>query len=293
MPIITSPTAASSLDNLSKFERSVKHRFAINDGVRIHYAAAGSGQLLVLLHGFPDHWLGWWKVMDTLRSGYRVVALDMRGYNLSDKPSDTAAYSIAKLVGDVHAVIRNEGEVNATIIGHDWGGFVAWHAAMDLPEIVNRLIVLNMPHPWAISRELATNADQRRASEYVRFFRQPTSQEQFPIERLSAWVKDPAYKTRHDEAMARSSLRGMLDYYRANWPVEPYVERSEPPNRVKVPTLLVHGLADIYALPAGLNDVWSWIDNDVVIHTIANSGHFLQQDKPDRVASIITTWLAQ
>lgn len=286
-----SPIEAQSMDLLVVLEEIVEHRFAINDGVRIHYAAAGAGPLLVFIHGFPDHWLGWWQQMSELCGSYRVVAMDMRGYNLSDKPDFPEAYETSKLVADVRAVIMAEGTERATIIGHDWGGFVAWHTAMDAPDLVERLIVLNMAHPWAISRDLANSALQRKASEYVRLFRHPQAHTQIPLARLSSWVKESPYKTRHDRAMAVSSLEGMLSIYRMNWPTEPYKEISFEPPHVKVPTLLIHGLDDAYVLPICLNDVWKWVDNEVTILTLPNVGHFAQHDCPQRITHAIRKWL--
>lgn len=285
-------TTAVTDESLLAFEASVEHHYASNEGVRIHYAAAGAGPLLVFLHGFPDHWLGWWPLMAEFRRDHRVIAVDMRGYNLSDKPDDPHAYAVRHLVADVRAVIAHAGGASATVVGHDWGGFVAWHAAMDAADVVDRLVVLNMPHPWAIAREVATNPLQRKASEYIRLFRQPLAHTQIPLTRLSAWVEESPYKSRHDAAMAASSIGGMLNYYRINWPEEPYQERLDAPPRIKAPTLLLHGLEDPYALPVGLNDVWQWVDNQVTIQTFPGEGHFLQHDCPERVAKAMRKWLA-
>lgn len=276
---------------LAEFEQSVEHHFAANDGVRIHYAAAGAGPLLVFIHGFPDHWLAWWRQMADLRDTYRVLAMDLRGYNMSDQPTAVASYEIGRLVDDVRAVIAHEGVERATLIGHDWGGFIAWHTAMDAPELVERLVVLNMPHPWAIAREMANNPLQQKASEYVRTFVQPTAHVNLPLARLDAWVKDDAYLRPHQAAMAASSLEAMLNYYRANWPREPFRERDDEPPHVKVPTMLIHGVEDVYALPAGLNDVWQWVDDELTIVTVPGAGHFVQHDRPQRVTQAIRRWL--
>ena len=288
---ITPASTPDSDELLRALEEKVEHHHVSNEGVSIHCAATGSGPLIVFLHGFPDHWLGWWSLMADLQANYRVVAIDLRGYNLSDKPLDPQAYEISQLVGDVRAVIAHEGAESATVVGHDWGGFVAWHTAMDAPNLVDRLIVLNMPHPWAIARELANNPSQRKASEYVRLFRQPASHSQFPKARLSEWVKDSAYRSRHDSAMAKSSLDAMFNYYRINWPREPYQVRSDAPPMVKAPTLLIHGLDDPYALPAGLNDVWQWVDRDLTILTLPGAGHFIQHECAPQITRAIRAWL--
>lgn len=229
--------------------------------------------------------------MQDLSKTHKVVAFDLRGYNLSDKPDSLDDYKIEDLVGDVRAVIAGSGADTASIAGHDWGGFIAWHVAMDAPELVDNLIILNMPHPWAISRELANNESQRKASEYVRMFKHPLAHIQFPSKNLSFWVKDLEYKKRHDKAMNESSIKSMLNYYKANWPQEPYSVRSVPPPLVRAKTLIIHGMQDVYALPAGLNDVWNWIDARVRIEVLPECGHFVQHESPQTVASLILNWL--
>ncbi len=286
------PATAPFVEPLAVFEASVEHHFALNNGVRIHYAAAGAGPLLVFIHGFPDHWLGWWRQMSALRGDYRVVAIDLRGYNLSDQPESPEAYAISNLVADVRAVIEHEGVTRATVIGHDWGGFIAWHTAMDAADLVERLIVLNMAHPWAIPRELANDPLQQKASEYVRLFKHPLAHTQVPLARLSAWVCESPYKIRHEQAMAASSIQGMLNYYKMNWPSEPYQKIAHEPPHVQAPTLLLHGLDDPYVLPSCLNDVWKWVDNEVTILTLPGTGHFVQHDCPDRVTRALRSWLA-
>jgi pimeloyl-ACP methyl ester carboxylesterase len=289
---MNTPKTQTPAGDLAAFEAAVEHHSTSRSGVRIHYAALGQGPLIVCLHGFPDHWLGWRHVMAGLSGHFRVAALDMRGYNLSDQPTELSAYEVRHLVADVRAVIEAEGVPRATVVGHDWGGFVAWHTAMDAPECVERLIVLSMPHPWAIARELACNPAQRQASEYVKLFRHPQSHQQLPLERMSAWVHDAAYKPRQERAMQASSLHAMLNYYRVNWPVEPYAERGIAPPPVLAPTLLLHGLDDPYALPAGLNDVWAWVRRELTIHTLPGAGHFIQHEQADQVVRVMRAWLA-
>jgi epoxide hydrolase 4 len=289
---MTTDRTSVELLSLSAFEQAVTHYYVQNNSVNIHCASVGDGPLIVLIHGFPDHWLGWWQVMQQLSKTHRVVAMDLRGYNLSDKPEPLDEYKIENLVGDVRAVIFGSNASSATIVGHDWGGFVAWHVAMDAPELVEKLIVLNMPHPWSISRELANNEHQRKASEYVRMFKHPLAHIGFPLEKLSFWVKEAEYKKRHEQAMATSSLNSMMNYYRANWPQEPYAIRSGPPPSVNAPTLIIHSLEDIYALPAGLNEVWNWIDGRVTIETLPGYGHFVHHENPSMVSNLISKWLA-
>lgn len=145
----------------------VEHHFANHDGVKIHYAGWGSGPLIVMIHGYPDFWYTWRDQMAALAPKYRVVALDNRGYNLSDKPKGVENYDVKLLVGDVEAVIRDAGYKSAIVVGHDWGGFISWTLAMTHPELVDKLIILNLPHPRALMHELATNPEQQKNSQYA------------------------------------------------------------------------------------------------------------------------------
>ncbi len=125
----------------------VEHHFAENAGVRIHYVTAGDGPLVVMIHGFPDFWFAWRHQMAALASDYRVVAVDLRGYNRSDQPVGLENYAMPRLVEDIVAVIEDQGRQQATIVGHDWGGMVSWTLAMTRPELVEKLIICNLPHP--------------------------------------------------------------------------------------------------------------------------------------------------
>ena len=117
----------------------VSHGYADSNGVKIHYAELGEGPLVVMIHGFPDFWYTWRHQMAGLADGYRVVAIDQLGYNLSDQPEGTQAYDMSLLVRDVAAVIRHLGEDSAVIVGHDWGGVVAWNVAFHLPQMTDQL----------------------------------------------------------------------------------------------------------------------------------------------------------
>jgi pimeloyl-ACP methyl ester carboxylesterase len=127
--------------------------------VRLHYVEAGDGPLIVLLHGFPEFWFGWrLQIAPLAAAGFRVVAPDMRGYNLSSRPADVAAYSADRLAADVRGLIRERGAESALLVGHDWGGTVAWATAMNHPEVVDRLAILNAPIRGGSSKDCATRA---------------------------------------------------------------------------------------------------------------------------------------
>ena len=270
----------------------VTHHYADNDGVKIHYVKAGkTGPLVVMLHGFPDFWYTWNEQIIALENTHRVVAMDLRGYNRSDKPKGTNQYSISKLVSDVKAVILDIGEKKAVIIGHDWGGMVAWNFAMMRPNMTSKLIVLNLPHPKGLNRELANNPDQQRNSQYARDFQKPNSHNYLNAEKLTSWVKGKTKKKKYLEAMNKSDFEAMLNYYRLNYPKPPYEEDLSDPKKLIMPVLLIHGLDDKALLHGALNRTWEWIDNDLTLVTVPGAGHFVHHDKPNFVNGTLKMWL--
>ena len=273
-------------------DAEVTHHYADNDGVKIHYVMAGdSGPLVVMIHGFPDFWYSWNEQIKALQSTHRVAAIDQRGYNRSDKPMGLDNYAIPKLVSDVAAVIRDMGEKKAVIVGHDWGGMVAWSFAMSKPEMTDRLAVLNLPHPKGLNRELANNPDQQRNSQYARAFQLPGAHKLLTAERLAGWVKGEAKRAKYIEAMKRSDFEAMLNYYKRNYPRPPYEEDTSEPVRLKMPVLLIHGLDDKALLPGALNRTWEWLDGDLTLVTIPGAGHFVHHDKPSLVSRTLKMWL--
>ena len=275
------------------FEERVEHRHVDNEGVSIHYAALGEGPLVVMVHGFPDFWFTWRHQMEALSDGYRVAALDLRGYNLSDKPKGIENYGMKTLMGDAAAVIRAEGRERATICGHDWGGAISWQFATWMPHLTERLIVLNLPHLSGLTRELASNPDQQRASAYTRFFQEKGAHESLSAEKLAGWVSDATARERYIEAFERSDFEAMLFYYKRHYPREPYEESGSPARKVAAPVLLIHGLRDAALLPAALNGTWEWVESDLTIVTVPDTGHFVQQDAADFVSRTIKSWLSR
>lgn len=273
-------------------DAKVSHHYADNDGVMIHYAKAGEkGPLVVMIHGFPDFWYSWNEQIKALQSTYRVVAMDLRGYNRSDKPKGLDQYAMPRLVSDVAAVIRDAGEKKAVIAGHDWGGMVAWQFAMAKPEMTDRLVVLNLPHPKGLSRELANNPDQQRNSQYARNFQKPGAHKKLSAERLTRWVKGEAKRAKYIAAMKRSDFEAMLNYYKRNYPRPPYTEDTSEPVRLKMPVLLIHGLDDRALLHGALNRTWEWLDGDLTLVTVPGAGHFVHHDKPEFINRTLKMWL--
>lgn len=267
------------------------HGFARSGDVRIHYVTKGNGPLVVMIHGFPDFWYTWREQIPALSKDFKVVAIDQRGYNESDKPEGVSNYSIDKLVGDLRAVIQHFDREKAIVVGHDWGGMVAWSFAMMHPEMTERLIVLNLPHPNGFLRELANNPDQRKNSAYARRFQQTGAAAELTPEVLSAWVNDEDARKKYVEAFRKSSIESMLNYYKANYPKEPYQPPALPFPKIRCPVLLIHGLKDKYLLSDALNGTWNWIDNDLTLVTVPDADHFVQRDAAELVTRTMLSWL--
>lgn len=272
-------------------ESQVHHGYADSSGVKIHYATLGTGPLLVMIHGFPDFWYSWRQQMPELAKTHQVVAIDLRGYNLSDKPKGRENYDMKLLVGDVVAVVKHFKRDKAVIVGHDWGGAIAWSVAMSVPDIVDRLIVLNLPHPRGLIRELANNDTQRTNSGYARKFQEEDAHKALNAEMVTGWVTDKDAKAKYVAAFTGADFEAMLHYYKQNYPRAPYTERLVPMPKVKVPVLLIHGLKDQFLLPGALNGTWDWVEKDLTLVTIPDAGHFVQQDAANLVTRTIVAWL--
>ncbi len=279
----------------------VEHGYADSDGVKIHYATIGEGPLVVMIHGFPDFWYTWRHQMEALSSDFQVVAIDQRGYNKSDSPDGEENYNMRYLVGDVAAVIRHLGRDKATIVGHDWGGAVAWQFAFHVPQMTERLIILNLPHPNGMGRELANNQEQQANSGYARKFQEGSASDPdilfgMPMnpQTLSFWVQDPEAKKHYEAAFERSDFDAMLAYYKQNYPREGGGIGKAPGQelpRLGMPVLQFHGLDDTALHSDGLNNTWDWLDSDLTLVTIPGANHFVQEDAADLVATTMKWWL--
>jgi pimeloyl-ACP methyl ester carboxylesterase len=273
------------------------HHEAIVNGVRLHWVEQGSGSLVVLLHGFPEFWYSWRHQIPVLAQGFRVIAPDLRGYNLSEKPK--TGYDMETLTDDVLALVRQLGEERASVVGHDWGGVLAWVYAMRFPEATQKLVILNAPHP-ARFREAVRKPRQFLRSTYVLFFQIPGLPElalgankAWPIGRLmrrSAARKDafsPQDLERYREAMARpGALTAALNYYRAAW-----TNRLPGDQTVRAPTLVLwaeHDQALGKELTEGLE---RWVP-DLTIRYL-DCGHWTQQEMPEEVNRYLLEFLGR
>jgi pimeloyl-ACP methyl ester carboxylesterase len=301
------------------FLDAVEHGYVENKGVKIHYASMGTGPLMIMIHGFPDYWYTWRYQMAVLAEDYHCVAMDTRGYNLSDKPQGVDHYAMSLLVGDVAAVIRHFGQKKAIIVGHDWGGAISWALAITKPELLERLIILNVAHPTALAREILNNPRQEQSSHYAWDFQEPDAHRNLikifqdnnllneyqnqgdsrsgmsDAELLSLWVKDPEARKHYIEAFERSDVEAMLNYYKKNYPKKEFLLSKGPLQlpRIKVPVLILFGLKDMAILPSTLNNTWEFLEQDMTLVTIPESGHFVQQDAADLVTRTIKMWLGR
>ena len=199
---------------------------------------------------------------------------------------------MALLAGDVEAVIRHFGTEKAIVVGHDWGGMVAWTFAMTRPKMTEKLVILNLPHPRGLLRELAINPDQREASAYARRFQQEGAHLALSPEGLAFWVTDPEARKKYIEAFRKSDLEAMLHYYKQNYPREPYSKAAADRfPEVTMPVLMIHGLQDTALLSPALNGTWDWVQSDLTLVTIPSAGHFVQQDESTLVTRCMRTWL--
>ncbi|HVY89189.1 MAG TPA: alpha/beta hydrolase [Hyphomonadaceae bacterium] len=259
------------------------------DGTKIHYLASGKGPLVVMIHGYPDFSGSWDLLTPKLNDAYRTVAMDTRGYNLSGQPVGVANYAMPKLVEDIQAVIKAEGYSKATVLGHDWGAAQAWNFAFAHPEMLERLVILSVPHPANMGRQLKA-APQN--SNYARNFQKEGSENSLTAEGLAGWVKDPAEKQKYIEAFKRSSFAGMMNYYRANYPAAPDPNAPAPTYpKINVPVLVIHGMKDQALLSMGHDDTWDQIAKDTTLLMVPDANHFVQHDAPELVNGTIRAWL--
>jgi len=288
---------------MGKTMLELSHREAVVNGVRLHYVEAGVGPPVLLLHGFPEFWYSWRHQIPALvAAGFRAVAPDLRGYNLSEKPLGVENYRVDHLVADVADLIRHAAQRRAVVVAHDWGGAVAWAVAMRHPELVERLVILNAPHPAAFVRELRTPA-QLWKSWYIFFFQLPRLPEWWLSRRNfayleRAWRRDPIRPdafTEEDirlykEALAQpGALTAALNYYRATFRAG-LPRRRDYVQPVTAPTLLIWGERDSYLGPRLLQGLEPWVPK-LRIERLPNASHWVQADCPEVVNRLLIEFL--
>jgi pimeloyl-ACP methyl ester carboxylesterase len=270
------------------------HRTIATNGIHLHAVEDGpeGGPLLILLHGFPEFWYAWRRQIAPLAAaGFHVLVPDLRGYNLSDKPQGIAAYNLDTLARDIVGLIDEAGAAKAYLVGHDWGGAVAWWVGIKHPERLEKLVLLNIPHPMVMQQAVRKDPAQRKKSSYIFFFQLP-------------WLPERSFRKHHfarGVASLQSSRPGtfsdadldlyreawsqpgevtaMINYYRASLRAKP-----EPPAspRVRVPTLLLWGKQDRFLgsemAPASID-----LCDDGRLVFVDEASHWIQHEEPERV----------
>jgi len=272
------------------------------NGIRLSCTVAGDGPLVVLLHGFPECAASWRHQIPVLAERYQVVAPDLRGYNLSDKPHPVSAYAIRELVADVEGLVSAFGADRARLVGHDWGGGVAWATAMLAPQVVSHLGIINMPHPLRFETLLRTSPRQMLRSWYVLAFQLPGVPEwllsrhdgQAVVDAMRKSVVVPGalsedyLRTLRAAATRPGGMRGPVNYYRA---AVRFAEDLRAWPRVRTPTLLVWGDQDIALTPELPDGTEALIDAPFRLERIPEGGHFVHEEYPDRVNALLTSFL--
>ena len=268
----------------------------------LHYVEAGDGPLIVLLHGFPEFWFGWRLQLAPLAAaGLRVVAPDTRGYNLSSKPDGVTAYDIGQLAADIRGLIQERGAETALLVGHDWGGTIAWATAMHHPEVVERLAILNAAHPRKLSQGLH-HQDQLRRSWYFFFFDLPDLPE--AVVRADGWrffqhfLRDahPAYTPeeieRYIEAWSQpGAATGMINYYRSS--VRTPLKRAEEQIRpISASTLVIWGERDRYLRTDLVEPEHDDVPNLDRVERLPGASHWVHHDQAERVTQLLADFFA-
>jgi len=289
---------------MSTTETGLRHvDVEVGGGIRLHYVEAGEGPLVVLLHGFPEFWYSWRHQIEPLAAaGYRVVAPDMRGYNLSSKPSDWRAYDASSLAGDIAGLIHALGERSALLVGHDWGAAVAYAVAMYHPDVVRRLAILNVPHPVRMLEGFRT-LRQLRKSWYMFFFQIPRLPERmiaredysFAKRSLRSDSKDAFTDEdleRYVEAWSKpGALTAMINYYRAALRRSPSKAQAQL-QPIEAQTLVIWGMRDRHLGSELAEPPRKWVPN-ARVERIDEATHWVQHDAPERVNALLLEHFAE
>lgn len=280
------------------------HFVRVAPDVRLHYAECGTpdAPLMLLLHGFPEFWYAWRALLPAFGERFHAVAPDLRGCNLSDKPADVHAYRAPALVADVDALVQRLGHERCVLVAHDWGGALAWSYAIAHPRRVEKLVILNAPHPVPFARALAHDAAQQAASQYMNWLRRPGSEavlardgfarlDEFFL-RLggAAWFHGEVRDAYHAAWAQPGAITGGVNYYRAS-PLHPPAGDDAGVARlalveedfvVRAKTLVIWGEGDTALLPVLLDGLDRLVPGLRVVR-LAGATHWLVHEQPQRI----------
>ena len=283
----------------------IEHRDILTNGIRLHCAIAGpqDGPLVIALHGFPEFWRGMTgPVLALARAGFRVVAPDQRGYGTSEKPEGIDAYRIEEISADAAGLVTALGRDRAFVVGHDWGAAVAWWLALTRPDLVERLVVANVPHPSVFAREVKGNKKQLRKSWYIFAIQAPWLPERIAFgkrtrRRFAHMIAktgnpgsfDARYLEQLEDAWSHPGAgTGMMNWYRASVRRRP--ERLAD-KRVHIPTLILWGRRDV-ALSDTMVEPSAALCDDVRVEFFDDATHWVLHDEPERTSRLIVEFLS-
>jgi pimeloyl-ACP methyl ester carboxylesterase len=289
-------------------------QFAEVNGVRLHYVSLGQGKLIMFVHGFPEFWAEWENQLIEFGKDYQAVAPDMRGYNLSSKPDEIEHYHVKDLIEDLRVLAEHLDHKKFILVAHDWGGAIAWSLAMRHPDWLEKLIIINAPHPAIFARELLYNPDQQSASSYMLLLRSRKAEQKLSANNY-AWLTDALFKWGSKWEMTEKSrekyvrawsqpgaLTGGLNYYRAS-PLYPptstedearikgVMELPQEMFRVTVPTLVIWGELDQALLIGNLKGLDEYVE-DLNVQRIPDGSHWVVHEQPELVNSIIREFIS-
>jgi pimeloyl-ACP methyl ester carboxylesterase len=286
---------------------------ALPTGVTLHVQQGGpaDGEPILLLHGFPESHRTWREVAPALADAFRVVAPDQRGFGASDRPEGVEAYKTDRILEDLIALADALGLDRFTLVGHDWGGAVAWLAALRHPDRLSRLVIVNAPHPLIFQKSLIEDSAQRAASQYINAFRNPLMEVGIEAMGLETFfsktfashadislLSDEERQHYLDDWSRPGALTAMLNWYRASdimvpkpgeearapaWTLAPFPS-------IKVPTLVLWAMRDTALLPVQLGGLYDLVD-DLRLVTIPEAGHFVPWEQPETIASAIRDFM--
>jgi pimeloyl-ACP methyl ester carboxylesterase len=289
-----------------------EHGYADVNGVRLHHVSEGSGRPIVFVHGFPEFWYAWRKQLTEFGRDHRALAFDMRGHNLSSKPPDVEAYAMPHLVEDLRALGDHLGLGRFTLVGHDWGGAVAWAFALAHPDRLERLVIVNAPHPALFGRLLREDPAQQKASEYMLAFRSAGAAATLAANdygalktivlgglRARGLVSDADERAYVAAWSQPNALQCGLNFYRAarvgppgrdGAPASGTLGAGEGALTVRVPTLVIWGEADTALLPQNLDGLERYVP-DLTVRRIPDGTHWVIHEQPALVNRLIREFL--
>lgn len=277
--------------------RSVwNHHFIEANRVRLHYVAAGEGEPVVLLHGFPEFWYSWRYQIPFLANYFRVIVPDLRGYNDSEKP--LTGYDLATVTDDIRCLIENLGYRCAHVVGHDMGGAIAWNLAQQFPQSIDRLGILNAPHPQKFMQSLVSNLDQARRSWYMFAFQVPLLPEWLIQRNLRNFLQNAlreqairkgVFTREHTEIYEAAlnkpgAIAATLNYYRQMLTPGAWIQQLLKPTKlVQAPTLVLWSAEDAFLSQQLVQGLENWVAAPLDLKFVPDCGHWMQQEAPQTV----------